>query len=133
MNAEDRNVSGSSRNCITAISDSSRRISSASPLESAPKPVPSRPASTIRTTTPPTPPPKLAPTTSARPMMISAWIAMLSELCSTRPLISALRRTGETRKRSTTPRSRSSIIDIPPQPAENTAVIMTTLGARNAM
>src|SRR5947209_16308722 len=36
-NAEERNVSGSSRNCTAPISPSSCRISSAKPFESAPK------------------------------------------------------------------------------------------------
>jgi hypothetical protein len=48
-------------------------------------------------------------------------------------VISDERLTGETRKRSTTPRSRSSIIGMPLQPAVKNAVITTTPGARNAI
>ena len=66
-------------------------------------------------------------------MMITDWMRMTSIACSSRPAIIELRRAGDTRKRSTTPRLMSSIIPIPPQPAENSAVITTTPGVRNWM
>ncbi len=56
MNTEERNVSGSSTNCTAAITDSSRRSSSPSAIESAPKPVPTSTAIANSTITPPTPP-----------------------------------------------------------------------------
>ncbi len=65
--------------------------------------------------------------------MISDWMTMLNELWSRRPLISELRFAGETRKRSITPRSMSSIIAMPLQPAEKNAVITITPGVRNSM
>ena len=65
--------------------------------------------------------------------MISDWIAVVSPPCARRPVISDERRTGETRKRSMTPRSRSSMTGIPVHPAPKNAVITTTPGARNWM
>ncbi len=58
---------------------------------------------------------------------------MPSEFWRMRPKISEERVTGETRKRSMTPRSMSSIIAIPPQPAEKKAVITITPGVSNWM
>ena len=65
--------------------------------------------------------------------MISDWIVVVSAQEVSRPEISELRRTGETRKRSITPRSMSSITGMPAQPAPKKAVITTTPGARNWM
>ena len=49
MNAAERKVSGSSRNCTAPISDSSRRTISASPLESAPNAAAEQDRAAIRT------------------------------------------------------------------------------------
>ena len=65
--------------------------------------------------------------------MIAVWTTIWSDAFASRPVISDERRTGETRKRSMTPRSRSSIIGMPLQPAVKNAVITTTPGARNWM
>ncbi len=62
--------------------------------------------------------------------MISDWMSMLIAPWASRPVISEPRRTGVTRKRSMTPRSRSSMTGIPAQPDANSAVITTTPGAR---
>ena len=65
-------------------------------------------------------------------MMID-WITIEKTLWSTRPAMIDPRCTGDIRNRSTTPRSMSEIMLMPPQPAPKRAVIMTTPGARNWM
>ncbi len=65
--------------------------------------------------------------------MISDWITTTTASLTMRPVISASRRTGETRNRAVTPRLMSSISAIPLQAELNIAVITTTPGARNAM
>ena len=65
-------------------------------------------------------------------MMID-WITIEITLCSIRPAMIEPRCTGAIRKRSTTPRSMSLRRPIPPQPEPNSAVIITTPGARNWM
>ena len=87
----------------------------------------------MSTTTPRTPPGKLAPTARAMSTMITDWTTITTPACATRPPISAQRRTGETSSRSVTPRLMSSIVAIPLQPEENSADITTIPGARYAM
>jgi len=65
--------------------------------------------------------------------MIAAWMTIETDVCTTCPMKKALRRSGETSRRSTTPRLRSSIVAIPFQPPEKKAVMTTTPGARNWM
>ena len=62
-----------------AMSVSSRRTSSARPIERQPKRRAEQAATRIRTATPSDPLGNVAPTISARTTMISDWIAMVSE------------------------------------------------------
>ena len=65
--------------------------------------------------------------------MIADWTMIVTAVCSTWPMKKELRRSGETSRRSTTPRLRSSIVAMPFQPPEKKAVMITTPGARNWM
>ena len=117
MKVTDRNESGSI-GTASARSPSPRAAPAARARSRAPRTRP-RAGSRRRSApaTPTTPFENSAPAISASPMMITVWTTICSDACASRPVISDERRTGETRNRSTTPRSRSSIIGIPLQPA----------------
>ncbi len=106
---------------------------SAKPFDSAPNAPPSRAETASSTAMPPTPPGKVAPTSNAKPTMMTDWIRTTTASLTSRPRISASRRTGDTRKRSVTPLLRSSISAIPLQPEENSADMATTPGTRKPM
>ena len=133
MKTELRKVSGNSTKLLTAIIVSSRRESSATPLLSAPIPVPSSTEQIVSATMPAMPPGYLAPMIRPSTMMIADWITPTRAPWTSRPAMSEPRLTGLTRKRSTTPRSRSSIRLIPLQPALNRQVITTMPGVRKSM
>ena len=65
--------------------------------------------------------------------MITAWITPTMAPWMSRPAMSEPRLAGETRKRSTTPRSMSSMRPMPLQPAEKRQVITTMPGVRKSM
>jgi hypothetical protein len=130
MNAVERNVSGSCRNVTAPIRLSSLRATSASALESAAKAVPSSPAMSTSTVTASAPPAKVTPTASAIATTTADCSRTCTRFCPTRPRISGRRRTGVTSSRSTTPRSRSSIVAMPFQPLEKNAVMTSTPGTR---
>ena len=65
------------------------------------------------------------------PRMMIVWITATMPVWSTCETIRALRRVGVARKRWITPRSRSSIIDMPDQVAPKNAVMTTIPGVRN--
>ena len=73
------------------------------------------------------------PRTHPIPRMIMVWIATMIPCCTSLPPINADRLTGDTRNRSRTPRSRSSIMLMPLHPAVNSAVMITMPGTRNVM
>ncbi len=65
--------------------------------------------------------------------MMSVWMRIVSTCGVTRPSMIAPRLVGATRKRSMTPRSRSSITPMPLQPPANMALMTTMPGVRNEM
>jgi hypothetical protein len=87
-------------------------------------------AATTSITTPSTPPSKLTPMASAMAMITSDWISACTAFWPRRPAISGQRRAGVTSRLSVTPRSRSSIVDIPFQLLEKNAVMTSTPGTR---
>ncbi len=113
----------------TAIMVASCRVSSAMPFEMPEKAAATRPAAS-RITTQPSTPPFVAPSARPTSRMISACNIAVTADCRTRAAISAERRTGVARKRSTTPRSRSSIVPMPAQVPEKNAVITAIPGVR---
>ena len=76
------------------------------------------------------PPSNATPIASAMPTITSDWISACTVFWPRRPTISDQRLAGVTSSRSVTPRSRSSIMDIPFQPLEKNAVMTSTPGTR---
>ena len=66
-------------------------------------------------------------------MMITAWTTPTMAPCSSLPAMSEPRLAGDTRKRSTTPRSMSSMSPMPLHPAEKRQVMTTMPGVRKSM
>ena len=132
MKAVERNVSGSTRRLTAPISVSSLRASRAMAIDRPPIAQASRIELPIMVATPATPPGRLAPTARPSATMIRDWMSTTTASWPKGPAISDDRRAGETRKRSSTPRSRSLMIPIPLQPAVKSAVMTTMPGTRKS-
>ena len=116
-----------------AIIVASRRVSRAIACEIPAKALLTRIAATITTIQPSAPLCTWTPSASATIRMISAWIAAVSAERTICESTIESREAGVARKRSTTFRSRSAIIDMPLQVAPKNAFITTIAGARNVM